>query len=265
MKWLPANQYSMQDTKITLKTRISFSGYLLLDIVRRFPLRVIRLILHITAVPTYLISAGLYGVKLRFPARLLLWCGELLFLLMDLAGITECYEIGSHWLKPRSRPLQPQEITWARAIFGNTIPYRRIRIDESAHIGPRQYHFCYVSFCVINSWRAMPPAVLIHELMHVWQFERYGSPYILRALLAQHTLMGYDYGGLIALQAARAQHLGFLPFNYEQQASIIEDLFRLQQQQTRGKAAADPAVLDAYRYFAGLLGLDAGNSWRRKV
>lgn len=196
----------------------------------------------------------LYGIRLSIGARFLLWLGEFLFLFLDIIGIPEWYEMANCWIKRDSRPLTGEEKQLAKYIFGDTLPLDRLRLDERARIGPKQYHFCYVSFCVINSWEAMPPAILVHELVHVWQFQRYGSPYIFRALLAQRTRMGYDYGSFTALERAKMQGLDLQAFNYEQQASIIEDYFRLHR---TGYARRNPEAakkqFSTYQYFADSL------------
>ena len=46
----------------------------------------------------------------------------------------------------------------------------------------------------------MQNSILIHELTHVWQFEKMGSVYIPYALIAQQSKMGYNYGGVSELK-----------------------------------------------------------------
>lgn len=227
---------------------------LIADIFRLFFRRVERWFRHVFLLPHYVKTGLLYGLRLPIAARFSLWLGEFLFLFLDILGVPEWYEIGNCWIKGNSRPLTGEEKQLAGYIFGNTLPLDRLQLDERARIGPKQYHFCYVSFCVINSWETMPPAILVHELVHVWQFQRYGSPYILRALLAQRTPMGYDYGGLEALQRVSEQGLGLEAFNYEQQASIIEDYFRLHRTGfARWSADAVKKQLSTYQYFVDSL------------
>lgn len=89
----------------------------------------------------------------------------------------------------------------------------------------------------------MRPPTLVHEVVHIWQYTRHGAAYIPRALYAQTTPEGYNYGGLAPLQAMSELE----DFNYEQQADIIEDAFRLangyQAQWVVGRGAE---VLPAY-------------------
>jgi Domain of unknown function (DUF4157) len=67
-------------------------------------------------------------------------------------------------------------------------------------------------------------AILVHELVHVYQYERAGSRYFAEALLAQHEA-GYDYGGAAALQLAQLQGKHLCDFNREQQAQIAQDFY----------------------------------------
>jgi hypothetical protein len=144
------------------------------------------------------------------------------FGLLDLIGLLDLYE-ATISLLPGVRGLKPAEIRFLRTIFGDSIPYFLVRIDERAWFGPRFGNFCYVSFHTVNSWGPMHPAVLVHEIVHVWQYVHRGAAYIPRALSAQRSAMGYNYGGVSGLE--RACQLE--DFNYEQMADVIEDAFRL--------------------------------------
>lgn len=142
---------------------------------------------------------------------------------LDLLLVCDFYEAGSNLFSPQLRRLKEEELAFLRPIFGDSVPYTLIRIDERAHLGPRQYRFCYVSFHTINSWGAISAPTLVHEVVHVWQYVRFGAAYIPRALAAQRTPEGYDYGGVAGL--AVSQQLSY--FNFEQQAALVEDAFRL--------------------------------------
>ena len=148
-----------------------------------------------------------------------------IFQLAELSYVFEIYEVLSNGLSPRLRQLNARECDFLTEIFGESIPYERIRVDERAHIGPRRYRFFYVSFHTINSWGPVPPPILVHEVVHIWQYLYRGALYIPRALAAQRSRMGYDYGGLDGLR--RAESLD--DFNYEQMAAVIEDAFRAKQ------------------------------------
>ncbi len=151
------------------------------------------------------------------------WSIELAIYTLELFGLGEIYESVSDFVKYKTRPLSEKEISTAKEVFGNAINYERVRIDEGSYIGPKQKHFCYVSFYLINSWGPMQESTLIHELVHVWQYEKFGAVYMARALRAQRTPMGYNYGGLEALRKGNK----LTAFNMEQQGDIIADYFRI--------------------------------------
>lgn len=155
------------------------------------------------------------------------WWAELPFYLLDLIGVAELYETLADFVKFGTRKLEPWEIELARSVYGDSIRYDLVRLDERAYLGPRQHRFAYVSMHTINSWGKLQNATLIHELMHVWQYEQHGIVYILRSLRAQHSKMGYNYGGVSALRSAANKGKYFKAFNYEQQADILSDYYRI--------------------------------------
>ncbi|HMQ49512.1 MAG TPA: hypothetical protein PKA00_18755 [Saprospiraceae bacterium] len=158
---------------------------------------------------------------------LLFWLLEALVLLLDIIGVGELYEILHGWIKWKSRPLSPVERQMAEPYFGKSLDWQRIRIDDRAKLGTQKGKVCYVTFHIINCHGAMEPSLFMHEMVHIWQYTKVGSVYILRALWAQHTPAGYNYGGASALQG----HQDLWAFNYEQMADIIADGFRLKQGQ----------------------------------
>ncbi|NJL76371.1 MAG: hypothetical protein HC892_16485 [Saprospiraceae bacterium] len=93
---------------------------------------------------------------------------------LDALGVCKAYEWVSH-LKSNVRSLTARELFLAKLIFQDAINYDKVRIDERAFLGPKQYQFCYVSFNTINSWGKMSDDLLIHELVHVWQYQHFGA------------------------------------------------------------------------------------------
>jgi len=67
--------------------------------------------------------------------------------------------------------------------------------------------------------------LLVHELVHVRQFENVGSVYIWQALRAQRT-NGYGYGGPKQLTEDRSNGMHFRDYNREQQGQIAQDYYR---------------------------------------
>ena len=193
------------------------------------------------------------GQLARLSADFAFWWIELGFLILDLFGLAELYESFMEFAKFNSRPLSPGEEAVARDVFGGSICYRRVRLDERAFLGPLQMAVCYVSGFHINSWGVMSDALLIHELVHVWQYQQLGLRYVPLALRAQFFGGGYDYGGAAALLAVCRAGGGLKDFNLEQQAEIIADHFRIgcgRRPVWSGEEGGDPSV---YRYYAGQL------------
>ena len=83
----------------------------------------------------------------------------------------------------------------------------------------------FVSFHTVNFDNHVRPETFIHELVHIWQYRKYGAVYISESMWAQHWGGGYNYGGIEPL--LKNQATGLKAFNYEQQSEIIEDYFRL--------------------------------------
>lgn len=170
------------------------------------------------------------------------------FWLLQRMRITHLYEFMALNTKAH-RPLTAYERYLARFVFGEAIDLDKVRIDERARVGPKQYHLCYVSFNIINSWGKMRDDILIHELVHVWQYQHLGAEYIPRALWAQRTLEGYDYGGINALHEAMKLGKKFWEFNYEQQGDIVADYFRISHGQSPCWGRGNIEDLWVYEHF----------------
>lgn len=214
---------------LLLVTKLIGTVYRLIDIIRLLPIRLYRVIRHL-----------LTGVKAMRPRRLhwweselnknvlvaiWLWFTELFIYIIECFGVSEWYETFMDFAKYNTRPLTDWEIKMAKEVFGESINYKRVRVDEHAFCGPKQYKFCYVSFYTINSWGSMRNSLLLHELTHVWQYEQLGGIYIPRALMAQHSQMGYNYGGISALRSCLRKGKDFFAFNFEQQGEIVADYY----------------------------------------
>ena len=66
--------------------------------------------------------------------------------------------------------------------------------------------------------------LFVHELVHVYQFEKVGSLYIWQAIVAQMGV-GYRYGGLDGLEERRKDGQTFSDFNREQQGQVAQDYY----------------------------------------
>jgi Ca2+-binding RTX toxin-like protein len=171
---------------------------------------------------------------------------------VEVVGLGEAWEIAFEILKPWQRGMTSDEINVARSVFGNSIPWDRVRLDEHslmASIGRT-----HVTGYIINSTSNLDDRTMIHELTHVWQYVKDGLVYIPEALDAQAG-EGYDYGGLSALRLKKAEGKGLSAFNREQQGEIVADYFeaRLEARgyETRGLFAPKSLrdKLDVYIHF----------------
>jgi hypothetical protein len=147
---------------------------------------------------------------------------------IDFLQIDHAYQHLTARLKGATRPLTAKEIALGKDIFGESIDYQVIRIDENSHTA-RRLRAKYVSFNTINSWGKMSSDVFIHELVHIWQYQRLGSVYIAEALAAQRSQAGYNYGGIEALRNALKEGKTLRDFNFEQQGDIVQDYYLITQ------------------------------------
>ena len=170
------------------------------------------------------------------------WLGEFAIYGLEVLGIGEIYETLMDFIKFNTRPLTASEIATAKTVFGNSIDYSLVRVDQWALLGPSWTGREYVSFHTINAWGPMTNRTLIHELTHVWQYEQQGAMYMPRAIHAQNTPDEYDYGGVPELINRAAK--GMAGFNLEQQGEILADYYQilngLRPHQGRGTAANLP-------------------------
>lgn len=151
------------------------------------------------------------------------WLGYRLVDLLEIAAIGEIYETLVDLVKVNTRRLTAEEVRDASTIFGSALNLRLVRLDRWAVLGPARTKRDYTSFHTVNCWRETRRDVLIHELTHVWQYERNGAIYMPQALHAQFRGAGYKYGGAAGLREAA----GLAAFNREQQAQIVQDFFRM--------------------------------------
>jgi hypothetical protein len=216
----------------------------LVDVLYFLPLRVRRLVRHVGSAINALVRFRKAGMK-----EAGFWWIETMLYLLDILGVAEIYESLMNVLKYNSRPLFSWELEVGKRVYGDSIRWDRVRIDEAAWLGPKQFNLCYVSAFTINSWGTMNNALLIHELMHVWQYQQIGLVYMVRALRAYHSEENYNYGGLEKLRQVKAEKGRIWDFNLEQQADIMSDYYRLSENQAPQWGNAHIYDLPVYAYF----------------
>jgi hypothetical protein len=158
------------------------------------------------------------------------WLHSLLWGLFDLAAGPETFEFFLRSVT-HARPLTADERTTAESIFGpKGIQYRQVRVAEGGlleYVFRRNGNRAFATWHTINlpdNYADNLP-LLIHEMTHVFQYERVGSVYIGQGLWAQRRLgrAAYDYQGEPGLKAAHAAGIRFRHYNREQQGQIVQD------------------------------------------
>jgi len=150
--------------------------------------------------------------------------------------------------------LRETEIAAASSVLGNSFPpYETVRIAESGLLSlifRIKAKRAFTTFHTVNlpsSGKHSRPNfdIIVHELVHVCQFELVGSIYIWQALRAQKT-DGYRYGGWQQLEKDRSKGKHFRHYNREQQGQIAQDYYN--EVVVKQRLAEDP-VHQAYEPF----------------
>lgn len=229
-----------------VKTGLEDAGKWAMDLVRDFPDRLKRFAITViegmVGVTTFLpealsalLTQGFKGFgewlwdKLKSGAA---WAGTMLSRILDMIGVPELLEFLEHLLSASSTPLTSDEINAGRNVLGpDAVRWNEVRVCEGGWLEPvfkRNDNRPFTTFHTINvpEGQRSDLAMIVHELTHVYQYEKVGSVYIGQALHAQAT-GGYDYGGPEGLQAARESGKHYKDFNREQQAQIAEDYYKI--------------------------------------
>ena len=165
-----------------------------------------------------LIAVGLGRLLLQVPGdALLLALVRLVSALQTLLGV-----------EPAGRPLDERERALLRCVFGRGLDERPLRLKHGrlGLLGLPRRAFVVADTVHVPARLSDPcslaeraPALLVHELVHVWQHRRHGTRYLSECLLAQW--LGEGYNVAVALEAGR----GWDELNFEQQAELLERAF----------------------------------------
>lgn len=173
------------------------------------------------------IGVLLHGKSLIPSSQVWDWPIDLFFYVADICYLPEMHMSIILTLKPAIRGLTDTERVLIEEWFGNTINPDVVLINDHASVFVRKYAYAFVGYNIINYRDRIETAILVHELVHVFQFQRFGSVYIYRALKAQSSKYKYDYGGLTRLVNGLNKGKTLFHYNFEQQAMIIEDYYRM--------------------------------------
>lgn len=176
-----------------------------------------------------------------------------LFRIFDSLQGPRLFEIVWH-IPVRVSRLSQNEIDAASSVLGvKAIRYDSVRVAEG---GLLRVIFrlnkgrAFTTFNTINLPESGERSrshldIVVHELIHVCQFELVGSIYIWQALRAQRTT-GYRYGGWQQLKEGRSNGKHFRDYNREQQGQIAQDYYS--EIVTKQLPAEDP-IRQAYEPF----------------
>jgi hypothetical protein len=237
--------HGVEATAGWLGDRVADAGSWLAALVRYLPVRVARLFMTLAAGFLALAEFGPSTVKVlrTEPARTrpfvtgcarrgCMWSLQFVLGLADLIGAPEIFAFLWRMLTHTS-PLTGAEIAAAGSVLGPyALRYQDIRVAEG---GVLEWIFAwngqraFATFHTLNLPRQGRHQrnnidIVVHEIIHVYQYERAGSRYFAEALIAQRE-GGYDYGGPDALRSALKQGKRLRNYNREQQAQIAQDYY----------------------------------------
>jgi hypothetical protein len=193
--------------------------FVLFFALKTYPVRLYRIILHFLPIRYKL------GGEITVPFLFLEWFISLILYVGDLVFLPEIICILYVIINKNIRGLTPKEKQIKHLLFEYKLKIP-ILLNDKANVLTKNGKIAFVSFYIINS-TGMSDKTFAHELIHIYQFSRYGSPYIIRALLAQRTSSGYDYGGDKNLLKIYENNLSQGSLNYEQQGDVLADYYML--------------------------------------
>lgn len=219
------------------------------NLVRDFPKRVMRLVDTAVMAGQGLVRLPRAAIAAAKQQRFGAWLNQLgraiVFgthgLMMQLFDLIGGPEIGQFLLRlvTNTTPLTPAEQTAVRHVLGdNSIRFSDVRIAEG---GLLNFVFKINGNLAFSTWHTvhMPPepaahsrnnlSLVIHELTHVYQYEKVGSRYMTEAIyvLIATKRDCYRYGGHDGLCQALETQKRYRDFNREQQAQIPQDYYNL--------------------------------------
>ncbi|MBK8699893.1 MAG: hypothetical protein IPN29_10305 [Saprospiraceae bacterium] len=183
------------------------------------------------------------------------WIFDLLSYLLDAFCIPDLYLIANLLFKPGIRGLNDYEKALVRKVYGNAVDISGVLIDPKAGFISKRFGFAYVISNLINYWGVLREDILIHEIMHVYQYQKFGLVYAYRAIKAQHSKEAYDYGGFIGLEKAMSEGKTLFDFNFEQQATILEHYFVFS---SRHDSWENEKIIALYRHFRNYVLINPG-------
>lgn len=219
--------------------RLYLNWLTIITLIRTYYLRWIRFILHFFQfIPivrrNHLPSKGIA-----------MWTFDLGFYIVDLFAIPELVEFVMVWVQPSIRLLDEKEKYFAQKYFYDKVNLENVRVNDRISKRVENLAIAFVTFNTIHYSKTISIPIFIHEMVHIWQYQKFGSVYIFRALLAQNSKEGYDYGGLENLYSKMLNNYVFTEFNFEQQGEIFEDYCRMKENED----SQNPIAAASFEFF----------------
>ncbi|WP_143229356.1 hypothetical protein [Actinophytocola xanthii] len=201
--------------------RLEAAGNRLGDSVRRLPgpgrwLGGVTIAVTSLAAGVVASTRGLATTPRRLPAgaagAVLVVLGKLVALGQAVVGV------------PRGdRALDADELAMLERVFRGSVDLRAVRVVPGpAGVFTRTGRPFALGATVYLGTR-LDPATLVHECVHVWQYQHRGCRYTAEALWAQHTVKPSAYRWTDELDRGRRH---WREFNLEAQAQLLEDIAR---------------------------------------
>lgn len=175
------------------------------------------------------------------------WSIDLIFYCFDLLLFPDILELIFTWVQPKIRLLNRDEKLYITKYFKNQVWVQNIRMNSRIPKWIENLAVAFVTFNTIHFSEKLTVPIFIHEVVHIWQYQKFGSVYIYRALKAQNSNEGYNYGGLENLYSKMLDNYIFTDFNFEQQGEIFEDYCRLKE----SESYENPIAQASFEYFVG--------------
>jgi hypothetical protein len=177
----------------------------------------VRLVVGLLMLSRRLMAKGLIDIGSSISGAVILISGQLISLIQRL-----------FFLQESERPLTRRERNMLRRIFHSSLALYNIRIIEgrSGIFGMSHRAFALGNTIYLKGVNpAAAPGVLVHECVHVWQYQNLGSRYAMDALGAQ-AYYGLGRGGAYDWQAEFARGRSrWRDFNREAQAAFMQHVW----------------------------------------
>ncbi|HEY0712227.1 MAG TPA: DUF4157 domain-containing protein [Polyangia bacterium] len=142
------------------------------------------------------------------------------------ARATTAVQVVAH-VEQRERGLSPAEVEQLRPIFGDAVAYEEVRIKEGRaglfSANDRPFTTGNTIYMKMDPSHPAWGEILVHEMVHVWQYQNGGADYQSKSLAAQFiTRDAYQWRAAALAQKPWAQ------LNPEDQGALIEEFSRQQ-------------------------------------